>query len=388
MLTAKESELSKIYKAIAEQLNISKAMTDKAVTSYEYVGQWLQDGDLPSDVDIMPQGSFNLGTVIKPISDADDYDIDLVCLLKRGQELEARTIKNCVGDRLKEHTTLSEKLDPEGKRCWTLQYDEFHMDILPCVPKYSIFLKPYFSDIRLTHKEHDLYSDRFSNPARYQAWFEERMKVVLYEARKAFAGMQMSIESVPAFRVRTPLQMSVQLLKRHRDIMFNENEEFSDDDAPISIIITTLAAHAYANEVDVYEALRNIIGNMKSYIEQRENQWWIPNPVIPEENFADGWNRRPTKKKAFDAWLVAAYRDLIEKPIALVGIDEIGKRLKYSFGERAVNNAIGSLGEETFKASQASGLYHYGLLGGISAVASPSATKGLGHTFYGEEEEP
>lgn len=61
-------------------------MREKAERSYRAVGQWLGDCDVNSDVKIMPQGSFYLGTVIRPVSDADEYDIDLVCLLKNAME--------------------------------------------------------------------------------------------------------------------------------------------------------------------------------------------------------------------------------------------------------------------------------------------------------------
>lgn len=111
-------------------------MIDKAVESYEAVGKWLGDG-IEYDVHIIPQGSMNLGTTNKPIADEDDYDIDLVCLLENGQDLEAKSIKNIVGNRLKENKVYREKIDSEGegKRCWKMKYNEFHMDILPCVPK-------------------------------------------------------------------------------------------------------------------------------------------------------------------------------------------------------------------------------------------------------------
>lgn len=42
------------------------------------------------------------------------------------------------------------------------------------------------------------------------------------------------------------LQRIVQILKRHRDIMFN-----GDEDKPISIIITTLASRAYRGETNL-----------------------------------------------------------------------------------------------------------------------------------------
>ena len=116
----KETELGKFLAKIADELNITETMYDKAVQSYTAVGKWLGDG-LNYTVEIMPQGSMNLGTAVRPVNENDDYDIDLVCLLHEGWQLDAKTIKELVGKRLKEHETYIEKLE-EGRRCWKMNY--------------------------------------------------------------------------------------------------------------------------------------------------------------------------------------------------------------------------------------------------------------------------
>src|SRR5699024_105895 len=128
-MTDREKLLDNYLLNIAENLDISATMREKAERSYRTDGEWLGGCDTTSDVKIMPQGSFYLGTVIRPVSDADEYDIDLVCLLKNAAFMSEAEIKKTVGDRLKQHRTYSAMLEPEGKRCWTLCYDEFHMDI-------------------------------------------------------------------------------------------------------------------------------------------------------------------------------------------------------------------------------------------------------------------
>jgi len=85
-MTQQELALGTLLSRIADELNITQTMQEKAIKSYTAVGQWLGDG-IPYDVKIMPQGSMNLGTVIRPIDDRDDYDMDLVCLLRNGQKL-------------------------------------------------------------------------------------------------------------------------------------------------------------------------------------------------------------------------------------------------------------------------------------------------------------
>jgi hypothetical protein len=87
--------------------------------------------------------------------------------------------------------------------------------------------------------------------------------------------------------------------------MFEKHPEHK----PISIIITTLAAHAYSGEQSLSQTLRAILKGMADHIEYREGTAWIANPVNPEENFADKWPEEPKKQENFFAWLERARRD-------------------------------------------------------------------------------
>jgi hypothetical protein len=122
------------------------------------------------------------------------------------------------------------------------------------------------------------------------------MRIVLQEKRAAYAQKHaMSIEDVPEYEVKTPLQRVVQLLKRHRDI------HFQDDLAnrPVSIIITTLAAQAYANQEDLFEALTSVVKDMRSFIEQRDNgKWWVaPTQLMPMKTSQTGGTSMPSVER-------------------------------------------------------------------------------------------
>jgi hypothetical protein len=134
------------------------------------------------------------------------------------------------------------------------------------------------------------------------------MKVRLDEAKLAFAKrahISASVDQIPDHKVKTPLQRAIQLLKRHRECMFVDDCEFR----PISIIITTLAAHAYNEEPTIAGALQSILTSMDRYIEYRDGVAWVTNPVNPSENFADKWVGEPKKRENFFKWLEQARRD-------------------------------------------------------------------------------
>lgn len=380
-MTNKYSQLNDILRRISDEIGITTSMIDKATNSYEAVGRWIGDG-VDFDVTIFPQGSMSLGTAIKPISDKDDYDIDLVCLLENGYELDAKAIKNIVGDILKENDVYRKKieLEGEGKRCWKMKYDEFHMDILPCVPA-NIYYGPNSTEIRLTHKiGNSLYIDKFSNPIGYRKWFENRMMEILQKEKRVYASANnVRIDDVPTYKVKTPLQIAIQLLKRHRDIMFKDNPDI----APISIIITTLAAKAYNGEANIYDALKNILIDMSNYIEIKNGIAWIQNPVMPLENFADKWQNNPNLKHSFYEWLSKARSELVFKPLEVSGLDSLGTLFKENLGDKSVERAFRKYADDILVTRNSGKLYSAGLATGLTKNASENSTNISRHNFYG-----
>jgi len=50
---------------------------------------------------------------------------------------------------------------------------------------------------------------------------------------------------------------------------------------------------------------------MKEYISVRNGVFWIENPVMPAENFADKWALYPKRRDAFFSWMQRARRENI-----------------------------------------------------------------------------
>ena len=330
-------------------LDIPDHVYEDATLKYEDVGSWLgaEDSKLMGySPDIFVQGSFRLGTVVRPITETDEYDIDLVCRLDMTKEQTTqKSLKDLIGDRLKLREDLARIVSP-SRRCWVLDYPaenlmpQFHMDVLPAIPN----LERTPTGILITDTE--LLHWQWSNPRAYADWFHERMKVVFQQKRAALAEViQAKMEEVPEWQVKTPLQIAVQILKRHRDINFQGN----DDDKPISIIITTLAARAYRNQPDIYEALTGIVRDIDmnwgkaGYVENRNGTWWVPNPVDDGENFADKWNEYPERREAFKVW-VEKVRDDISSAANKRTLNESVIALSPLLGRRTMVKAAQDLG--------------------------------------------
>lgn len=350
---------------LAQVLDISEAQYKMVEERYNAVASHLaKDTSLlkPYKPTILPQGSFLLGTMIKPINEHDQLDVDLVCRLQgKKSDWAQYHLKQEVGDQIKADAKYREMLSEEGKRCWTLEYAEstqFHMDILPALVNQDHFIlleKAYSSlttsqieqiAIKITDNtldDHRTETDPNnwpkSNPFGYAGWFKQRASTAV---TKAFT-LNESVDPLPKYeKDKEPLVRVVQILKRHRDIMFGKEEH-----KPISIIITTLAAKAYNKEGNISGALRSVLTNMESGIEPRidasgKKIKWIGNPVNDQENFADKWVNEHVKEQYFYAWLEKARSDFAV--LESGNLTSIYRLLKTTLGSRAVNDAYKAAG--------------------------------------------
>jgi len=319
-----------ILEHVIASIDISPTDFESARRRYSAVANWLEGGEYLSGdtTDIYLQGSFRLGTVIRPYRNSQnvDYDIDQVCEIK-GEGTSARQLKHDVGDRLKENGDYKRMLDDEGRRCWTLQYASsdgrpgFHLDVLPSRPANGLF--PH---IEITHKGGVNYVWRSSNPKGYYQWFKGRNafgeRLLENQRRAIFAAnleLYESIEDVPKRMIRTPLQRSIQLMKRHRDVYFDGR-----GNSPISIILTTICTHQHQGH-GILETIKGFADYVASrlavvlsegflpidnVLDYQNGKWVIKNPADENENFADRWADKPELAESFFAWVYQLRRDI------------------------------------------------------------------------------
>lgn len=169
-----------------------------------------------------------------------------------------------------------------GRRCWTLDYSgQFHMDILLSIPDDEGREKEgNESEKKILITDKNIREWQHCNPKGYANWFCNQMKVQFQEKRAVLARAKLraqgnlvlneemikeAAEEVPCYKVKTPLQRSIQILKRHRDFYFREDP----DNRPFSIILTTLAAKSYGNEDNLVDALLKLVRGMPEHIEER-----------------------------------------------------------------------------------------------------------------------
>ena len=268
---------------------------------------------------VYPQGSFRLGTAIRPLTEKEEYDLDIVCqLLLTKSDLSQRELKELIGNEIKSYAKANSFKTPasEKKRCWRLDYADkvsFHQDILPAISEDESIIEVLVSqgvprklakyaiaitDNRVANYDFIDLHWPMSNPKGYAKWFEERMRAVALTRmmslveKRAYA----KVDDVPVFEWKTPLQLCIQLLKRHRDVMFQNSMDLK----PISMIITTLASHAYSGQPDLASAMNTILEGMLNFVEDGFPR--VGNPVNGREDFAERWAEDCRLEPSFRDW--------------------------------------------------------------------------------------
>ena len=344
---------------LIEGLDIPQSLYEKAIGHYNAVATFLQEQGIESD--IYPQGSYSLGTVVRPYKESEDaaYDLDAVCEIKiNKRDTTAEEIKKMVGDALKSDGTYRKMLQEEWDKCWTLEYADvngigFCVDIVPAVAEEDIVLKNnletegvdftvYDSQIAITHKDGERYTWKTSNPKAYQNWFKklnesfvkaERQRLAKRRDGRLYVLNEATVEKIPETQERSALQRVIQIVKYHADVYYTKGNIKEYKSA--SVIVTTLIA-LLAQEADpsleVFPLLSYMVGELEIYGEnlsltesafakRYENkniirrigggQWILRNPLNPSENLVDSWNQEPRKAQYFFQWIRMLKKDYL-----------------------------------------------------------------------------
>jgi hypothetical protein len=369
-------------------LDISPTMFENAKGKYDALTEYLKNSGI--EAQYYTQGSFALGTVVRPYIRGveKDYDLDTVCELFLGKTTTSPFIvKRRVGEVLKNSKRYKPLMLGEDSRCWTLQFSDvdgigFLLDVVPCVHQDNqrivtsiatgVLLEYANQGILITDKvSSNDYRWLPSNPKGYAAWFNKiNEKIILYADVQmkqhlgvaCFSEDQSKIEKIPTFYKRSVLQRAIQILKRHRDIYFSNvsiDKETVWGVRPISAIITTLCTQiaeknitdnlsqllgTIAKELNEYTQLQNVDDSMffernrpVSFIHKENGKWILKNPVNPDDNLTDAWTLEHARW--FFKWTAAVKKDFEEIGHPLSDQNYFST-LKSSMGKRVVESTI------------------------------------------------
>ncbi|MGH9770403.1 MAG: nucleotidyltransferase domain-containing protein [Candidatus Acidiferrales bacterium] len=362
------SALDDLLRGICESLQLPAYRLRLAEERYQALASVLEAESSPFAQyapRIYPQGSMRLGTTVKPLS--GPHDLDFVVELNLNPDcLAPGDLIDILYSHLRQHGTYRGMVTRK-RRCVRLSYaDEFYLDILPACTDH----RAGGTCIVVPDRSLDAWVP--SNPIGYAGWFRDRARLT---SRPVLAEAERLPAQIPADEKR-PLQLTVQLIKRWRDNFFDAAGR-----APVSIVLTTLAAGHYKGEASIAGALASIADGVVKEIERARQARWrvvVLNPSNPKEDLSESWDGDAEAYSAFAHGMAALH----EAWMALL-----------SDPAKAHATLFRLFGEEPFKAALAAqarrvqGARQVGALGVSSAGAlinsAGSVRRIRPNTFYG-----
>ncbi|KXO01117.1 hypothetical protein LS48_01180 [Aequorivita aquimaris] len=287
---------------LAESLELGETRSKKMETAYNAIYDLLKgDPVFFSKIDfvVYPQGSKAIGTTTKPIG-KDEFDLDIVVQIRDlYYKYSSSEIYNHLIRVFTENEVYRIKLEPKN-RCARINYSgDFHLDVLPG----CIIIE---NGDRLKVPDRELASWTSSFPKGYSGWFLDRARDVRQPIllRKAFSDFvslneaKAEQEDLPSENIylKEPLKRAVQLTKRYRDVYFSEKPKYRTS----SIILTTIFAQFYQGEASIYETIDNVLNRILEHYSEYQQLFEsrgvykrikVLNPVDPEEDFTDKWDK-------------------------------------------------------------------------------------------------
>ncbi|MFV0145776.1 nucleotidyltransferase [Empedobacter falsenii] len=248
-------------------------------------------------VNVYAQGSLIIGTTIKPLP-GKEFDLDIV--LKVDDSYLNHTPKEIYDEVyrvLSEHGTYSPLLQKKN-RCIRINYNsDFHMDILPgckITTDNTRVMIPNDKTLRDWSR---------TDPKSYAEWFlkiakKHEAEFMLRERWEMITKAQVETEDLPTdVYVKSPLQRTVQIIKRFRDLYY-QNRDLAKTPAISSVVLTTILAQSYSEELSIQSALKNALIKLKNLADgykYKGIKFPVYNPIdlYPDrdkrENFTDSW---------------------------------------------------------------------------------------------------
>lgn len=325
-----------------EDIELTKTQRERAITLYTHLCEAIQAKGL--NISFYPQGSFALKTAVRPFINGKEqaYDVDVICnfddyskdVLDSGQLmlLLRQTAQEVCKERSLEMTCF--------ERCVTVNYADdpsgvsFSIDLIPAVQEAESKLaalrtKTEESGLVETSIAIDSLSKGWitNNPQGYRKWFEEKADQFDSRFIQESQGMFASVEEIPDDDIPSSrLRQSIKLLKRLRDVYYDEiNAKTSSPSVIITTIVTKLS-QGISPSVTSFELMDAIIRELNQMFLLHEKgeayattyqtmsiakivmiengKWVLRNPTNWEDNVLSSWNETGAiASKEFFGWI-------------------------------------------------------------------------------------
>ena len=242
-------------KFMREHVNLNPSRYERLKRSDKAVSEYLSQ-NLVGFRRTERQGSYALGTTIRPVKDTDEYDVDRLVYLEYDSSKDPKDYIDDVYRCLKANGNYADKVQ-KNTRCVTVNYaGEFKIDVVPCIT----YNGNHFICNRKTNER------EVTDGTGFRDWFNEKNRIT-----------------------NGNLKLVTRLLKYLRD----HKKTFT---AP-SVLLTTLIGNTvYDWEGDTHfktlpDALLTVISRIDDFLQSHPTMPEIRNPALPSETFTRHWDQ-------------------------------------------------------------------------------------------------
>lgn len=344
---------------VNRHITVDAELFEEAAQDYKMLGNHLVEKLRwpKSNITVMPQGSTNTLTLIRSPS-VEKFDIDAVCAVDISL-VEAKdpiSFFNKVGLALEDWNAVAKK------RCWRVDFinRRHYVEFTPSVPYSQVSSVLGFYDF-IRYQPTNRYQEtalavvdtptgkwKASNPQGFASWVSDQAKrpILISILRKSLVVDSAYANVTPVPEQEIPLtdtlRVAIRLFKRHRDMCVFRGD-IDSSLKPISVIIVTLLTQCYegladqgAKYDDPIELLADLADLIPGMIEVIDGKYWISNPTVEGENFAERWNDNINLKHAFDTWCNLLIQDL-DSILSAKDEQSIKNEIRKAFGSTAAS---------------------------------------------------
>jgi hypothetical protein len=287
---------------LEKNVNLNQTRYDTAVSAEETMRKLLKNNGVFGDkfIDLKPQGSFRQETIIKPVDDDTEFDVDLLFEMEPVDVWEPATYLKKLADEIRKLDRYKDLVDTRGKtRCVTIDYEsDFHIDLVPSITLYD-------GQQMIMNKTTNAFE--VTDGDGYAQWFESRNKIT---------GKKNLIKVV-------------RLIKYIRDAHGTFEVK--------SVLLTTLLGNLVSladvqsrDYPDLPTAFLTLITRLDDYLQVNPTMRTVTNPMLPSENFNRHWDQE--KYRVFRE-KIHSYAQLTKEAYAEVDEIESLKRWQKVFGD-------------------------------------------------------
>ena len=246
---------------LEDNVNLNKTRLDKLKIHKKAITDFLAE-KLDGYERCSTQGSYAHKTIIKPVDDNDEFDVDILVYI-RDDKFDPDVFSDYV-DRVyqtfKGDGTYADK-SKKNTRCVTIQYaGDFHIDIVPCIK--------YNDTCYICNCKNEEYEETDGDG--YKKWLLEKNKIV---------------------NEKNDFRKVTKLLKYLRD--------YKNTFSVKSILLTTMLGNqVYDTDQqntdfpDLPTTLRTLSNRLNKFLQEHEEMPVIKNPILSGENFNRHWGQR------------------------------------------------------------------------------------------------